>query len=500
MIRKPKTVVERLAEREREARTKQAKKKPPPSVNGDGRGPSVNHTDLGNARRVVERHGADLHYIHPWKTWLVWDGKRWAEDETGAVVRHVKDTQAALLDFVVARRKELRDDDSEQAQAEKKRLDAFVAHLLKWEDARAIGRCLELARSEPVIPLVPAALDREPFLLNVLNGTLDLRTGQLRPHRREDRLTKMTPVEFHEDAACPLWLRCVGRWMDGNENLVRYLQRVVGYGLTGDVSEQCLWFFHGGGENGKSTFLGTIIGMLGDYAMQAVSDLLMVKHHEAHPTERADLFGKRFVATIETEEGKRMAEALMKQVTGGDPIRARKMRQDFFQFEPTHKIVMAANHKPAVRGTDRAVWRRIKLVPFTVTLSAAEKDKALPAKLRRELPGILAWAVAGCLDWQEDGLAEPEEVRAATAAYQAEQDTVQAFLDECCVMHRDAKCQAGALLEAYLRWSGDKLMTAPAFRERLRAKGFENKKGAGGYWYWLGIGLPADEPRGRVGS
>jgi putative DNA primase/helicase len=501
MTRRSKTVAERLADQAREARQKKPTKKPPqPSVNSDGRGPVINNTDLGNARRLIQRHRADLRYVHPWKTWFVWDGSRWAEDQTGEAVRRVKDTQAALFRSATERWQELRDDDSAQAQAERKQIAALLAHLLHWEDARAIGRSLELARSEPGIPLLPADLDREPFLLNVQNGTLDLRTGQLRPHRREDRLSKMAAVEFHQEAACPLWLGCVRRWMDGNEDLVRYLQRVVGYGLTGDVSEQCLWFFHGGGENGKSTFLGTIIAMLGDYAMQAVSDLLMVKHHEAHPTERADLFGKRLVATIETEEGKRMAEALMKQLTGGDPIRARKMRQDFFQFEPTHKIILAANHKPAVRDTGRAAWRRIKLVPFTVTITDAEKDKSLPAKLRCELPGILAWALAGCLDWQEDGLGEPEEVRAATAAYRAEQDTVQAFLDGGCRMHPEAKCQAGALLEAYQRWSGEKLMTAPAFRERLRAKGFENKKGTGGYWYWLGIGLPADEPRGRVGS
>src|SRR5262249_36131226 len=154
-----------------------------------------------------------------------------------------------------------------------------------------------------------------------------------------------------------LWMKFLARIMDDNQDLITYLQRVVGYGLTGDVSEQCLWFFYGTGANGKSTFLGTVLAMLGDYGMQAVSDLLMVKNHEGHPTERADLLGKRFVATIETEEGKRMAEALMKQMTGGDKVRARRMRQDFFEFSPTHKIILAANHRPTVRGTDLAAWR-----------------------------------------------------------------------------------------------------------------------------------------------
>ena len=233
---------------------------------------------------------------------------------------------------------------------------------------------------------------------------------------------------------------------------------------------------------------GGLLG-LGDYGMQAVSELLMQKHHESHPTERADLFGKRFVATIETEEGKRLAEALMKQVTGGDPVRARKMRQDFFEFLPTHKIALAANHKPVVRGTDHAVWRRIKLVPFTVTIPDEEKDKNLPAKLKAEKPGILAWAIRGCLDWQRQGLGEPDEVRQATSQYQAEQDTVQGFISECCHLHPEAKANSSGLLAAYIEWSGDKLMTAPAFRKRMKDKGFESKEGTGGRYFWHGLTL-----------
>jgi putative DNA primase/helicase len=364
----------------------------------------------------------------------------------------------------------------------------LLNHCLKWEDTRAIARCLESARSEPGIPVLPGVLDADPFLLNVLNGTLDLRTGQLRPHRREDLITKLAPVRYDEAATCPTWQRSLSRWMHGNEDLIGYLRRVTGYWLTGDVSEQVLWFFHGAGANGKSTFLGTVLAMLGDYGMQAVSDLLMTKHNETHPTERADLFGRRFVATIETEEGKRMAEALLKQLTGGDKVRARKMRQDFFEFDPRHKIVLAANHKPQVRGTDHAVWRRIKLVPFTVTIPDEEKDKQLPEKLKGELPGVLAWAVAGCLEWQRHGLGEPDEVRQATAAYQAEQDAVAQFVAECCIRQGEARVKVSALFEAYGRWSGDKFMTQPAFNERLRAKGFESQRGNHGY-FWRGLAL-----------
>jgi putative DNA primase/helicase len=282
---------------------------------------------------------------------------------------------------------------SDENDSEKKRLQAILAWSFKSESAARINAMIDLARSEPGIPILPDQLDREPWLLNVQNGSIELRTGKLREHRRDDYITKLAPVEYDEAATCPTWDGFLDRIMDHNRDVMGYLQRAVGYSLTGDVSEQVIWFLYGCGANGKSTFLGAILALLGDYAMQAVSDLLMAKNHEAHPTERADLFGKRFVCTIETEEGKRLAEALMKQMTGGDRMRARRMREDFWEFPPTHKIFLAANHKPTVRGTDHAVWRRIKLVPFTVRITDAEKDRQLPEKLKKEvLPG-LQWVV-----------------------------------------------------------------------------------------------------------
>jgi putative DNA primase/helicase len=363
----------------------------------------------------------------------------------------------------------------------------------KSEQAPRLDAMLNLARSELPIPILPENLDADRFLLNVLNGTLDLRTGKLRPHQREDYITKLVPVSYDPDASCPLWHQFLQDIMDGNQDLITYLQRVVGYGLTGDVSEQCLWFFHGAGANGKSTFLGTILAMMGDYGMQAVSELLMAKAHESHPTERADLFGKRFVATIETEDGKRLAESLMKQMTGGDKMRARKMRQDFFEFDQTHKIFLAANHKPVIRGTDHGNWRRIKLVPFTVTIPDEKKDKTLPEKLKAELPGILAWAVRGCLDWQRNGgLAEPDEVRQATANYRAEQDTVAGFLADCCVTHQEFRVQTSLLFKAYVEYSGDKFMSQKTFTQRMADRGYPSERGTGGRHFYRGVTLPAD--------
>jgi putative DNA primase/helicase len=452
-------------------------------------------TDVGNALRLVKRHGREMLYCHPWRSWLEWDGRRWAQDQVGGAVRRVKDTQAAFYREVAEQVRQLGDvGDDRTKRARLEDLTARLKHALRWEDAKRIAACLELARSE--VPVLPAQLDADPMLLNVLNGTIDLRTGELRGHRLEDRLTKLAPVEYDPGRGCPLWLRFLERIMGGNVALIDYLQRVVGYALTGDVSEQALWFFHGGGANGKSTFLATVLALLGDYGMQAVSDLLMAKRHEAHSTERADLFGKRFVATIETEEGKRLAEALMKQMTGGDRVRARKLYQDFFEFEPTHKIFLAANHRPAVLGADHAVWRRIKLVPFAVTIPEAEKDPHLGEKLQAELPGILRWAVDGCLGWQRGGLREPKEVREATEAYQAEQDLVAGFLGACCFVNAQARVKVSALYDAYAEWSGDKVMSQRSFNDRLKSRGHTNKRGHGGAYFWHGIGLAggAGEP------
>ena len=416
----------------------------------------------------------------------------------------MKDTIARLYRSASEKLAELGSETSAWKDAERAtevaKVRALLNHCLRSEKALSLRAALSLAQSEPGIPILPEEMDRDPWLLNVLNGTLDLRTGQLREHRREDLLTKLAPAEYHPDAQAHRWLTFLDRILAGNIGLIAYLQRVVGYSLTGDVREQCLWFCHGKGANGKSTFLVTIKEMLGDYGLQAVTDLLMAKNTEAHPTERADLFGKRFIATIESEEGKRMAEALMKQLTGGDPIRARKMRKDLFEFMPTHKIFLAANHKPVVRGTDHAVWRRIKLIPFLVTIPEAEKDKALAEMFRDKLPGILAWAVQGCLAWQRMGLGEPDEVVRATAEYRSEQDSVQGFLDECCVLDPEAKTRSTILLTAYLNWSGNRFTTSHQFREALNGKGFESKRGHGGGYYFRGIHLSLAGEQVNVGE
>lgn len=446
--------------------------------------PDARLTDLGNAQRLVARHGQDLRYCHPWKKWLVWDGIRWKPDDTGEVMRRAKETVRSMYA------------ETARIDDERGRRDS-LKFLLKSENKDRLNAMVSLAASEPGIPVLPGDLDRDPWLLNVKNGTVDLRTGELRAHRREDLLTKLASVEYDPAAKCPRWLQFLNEIMDGNQNLIGFLQRAAGMSLTGDVSEHVLLICYGTGRNGKSTFLNTLLALTGDYGMAAAPDLLLARQGDRHPTELADLFGKRLVVAMETDEGRRLAEALVKQLTGGDPIKARRMREDFWQFTPTHKFWVATNHRPRVRGVDVAIWSRLKLVPFHVRFPDGDprQDKRLPQKLLAELPGILAWAVSGCLTWRECGLGVPEEVRAATEAYRAEQDVLAAFINECCIINPLAKALAKDLYRTYVEWcekNGERPMSQKFFGEQLSERGFERHRGTGGYYNWRGIGILAD--------
>ena len=261
---------------------------------------------------------------------------------------------------------------------------------------------------------------------------------------------------------------------------------------------------HGGGANGKSTFIAVLQAMLGDYAKQAAPELLVSRGGDHHPTELADLFGARLVASVEVDDGKRLAESLVKQMTGGDKMKARFMRQDFFEWVPTHKLFLAANHRPEIRGTDYAIWRRIHLVPFTVTIPEDERDPKLGEKLRVELPGILNWAIAGCLDWQQNGLGVPQAVRTATEEYRQEQDVLADFLAEHCVIDPQAYAVAGILYKTYTTWceaDGANPISRTAFGRRLTERGFRAEKPRIGgkqtrVWRGLGLATPTDDPSG----
>ena len=345
---------------------------------------------------------------------------------------------------------------------------------------------LKLAQSERGIPIAPEALDSDPWAWNCANGTVDLQTAQLRPHRREDLITKLCPVAYDPDATCPTWERFVYEIMDRDRDMVAYKQRTVGMSMAGVQRDHVLHLEHGDGANGKSTDLNAVLDTFGtDYAMQAPPDLLMVKQGTEHPTAQADLFGKRFVACIESDDNRRLAESLLKSLTGGDKMRARRMREDFWEFAPTHHIWLATNHRPTIRGTDLGVWRRIRLIPFNVSIPPDRQDKELPEKLHAERAGILRWCVEGCLAWQKCGLSEPEKVLAATKDYRDEQDVFAGFLDEC-VETGPYRERASVLYGGYVTWAksaGEYIQTQTKFGTALDERGFQRRKSSGVKWY-----------------
>lgn len=415
-------------------------------------------TDLGNAKRLINKHGSILRYITNWGKWIVWNNNMWKVDLCSEVYRLVEDI---LNDLLVSSK-----------ISEK---DNLKNHAFKSQGKSRIEAMIDLAKTQPNISISPQQLDKDPYLLNCLNSTINLKTGELLPHSKEHLITKTINVNYDSHAKCPNFEKFLLEIMGEDKEKVNYLQRVFGYSLTGDIREQILFFFYGTGANGKSTLLNTIKTLLSDYAKQAAPNLLVQKQNESHPTELADLCGARFVTCVEVEEGKRLAENLVKQMTGGDTIKARFMRQDFFEFTPTHKIFLAANHKPKIIGTDYAIWRRIHLVPFHVTIPEGKQDKMLQEKLTEEIPGILSWAVKGCLDWQRMGLHPPKEVIAAKEEYREEMDIIALFINDCCIMDSKATVSCTNIYKKYVDWcneSGEFVLSKINFGKKLEEKGF----------------------------
>lgn len=448
-------------------------------------------TDTGNAERLVARHGPDLRYCHPWQKWLVWDGQRWRTDQTAEVRRRAKETARAIYAEAAAVRADAWHDDK-QAQARRQELAGWARRTEAKERREAL---ITLAQSEEGLPVLPEQLDADPWLFNCHNGTLNLRTGALRPHRREDLLTKLAPVPYDSNATCPTWLAFLHTIMDGNTDLIGFLQRLTGYALTGVIREHVLVSFYGTGSNGKSTFLETVLALVGDYGWQAPPDLLLLKSNEGHPTDLASLFGVRLATCIETASGRRLDEARMKQLTGGDQICARRMREDFWTFRPTHKLVLGTNHKPVMTTTDHGTWRRQKLVPFTITIPDDHQDPTLPDKLRAEWPGILRWAAEGCLQWQQQGLGTPHAIREATQAWRDESDALGGFLAACCEINPLSEATSKELYEAYLRYcetNNDEPLKQKSFSHQLGERGFEQGR-TKRQRFWSGVRLRSNQ-------
>jgi len=444
-------------------------------------------TDMGNAQFFADLHGEDVKHCAVWDKWLVWDGKRWSMDQTAAVYRLAKKTVAEM--YVIAG--ELEGSDQRQQLAR---------HAISSESDSKIKAMISLAESEPNIAVPPNIFDKDPWLLNVKNGTIDLRTGKLKPHNRADFITKLVPIEYRPEMETPLWRAFLNKIMEGNQELIRFIQKAAGYSLTGLVNERCLFICYGTGSNGKSVFLGTLLKIAGEYAKQVPKELLIKRRYgNEHPTVIADLFGVRLATTIETERDNIFAESQVKWLTGGDRITARFMRGDYFQFNPTHKIFLATNHKPIIRGTDNAIWDRIRLIPFNVTIPPEEQDKNLAEKLEAELPGILAWAVEGCLLWQREGLCPPPEVIKATEKYREEMDILADFFADCCIIGPEHTEKNADLYKTYSRWceeQGEKPVSQRTFSQSLQERGYRNERTRNGR-IWRGLRL-SDEAKKQL--
>ena len=373
-------------------------------------------------------------------------------------------------------------------------LHKWTASSLSDAKVRAL---IASAKPKRPLPCPIAEFDRDPFLLNLVNGTLDLRTAELRPHQRSDLIRALAPIEFSPHARCPRWDRFLVRILAGREDLIQYLQRVVGYSLTGSIREQVFFLLHGTGANGKSVLLATLRGLLGDYARQSDFNAFLLQRNDGPRNDLARLVGSRLVVASEAERGRSLSESIVKQLTGGDAIAARFLYQEHFEYTPEFKLFLAANAKPVIRGTDPAIWRRVQLIPFDVAIPEEDQDKELPAKLHEELPGILNWALRGCLAWQKQGLGEPEEVRTATGAYRAEMDLLAHFVAERCVEGEDAKVKASELHRAYTEWcqtSGEKPPSQRDLSTLLIEKGLERRRLEAGVHYF-GLKLrPEHEP------
>ena len=449
---------------------------------------SRNRTDLGNAERLKDHAGADLRFVWVWDSWMVWDGRRWKRDAGGEILRRARDTVRALATMA-----EALDDEKQRA--------GLVKHALKTESAGKLQAMVKLGAC--LLGEEPAAFDQRPWLLNCLNGTIDLSTGKLGPHRRSDLLTKLVSVEFDPAATCPRWEAFLLQVMDGNPEMAAFLQRAVGYSLTGATVEQVLFLLYGTGANGKSTFTETLRALLADYATQAEFTTFLARTSDSVRNDIARLVGARFVSASEAEGGRPLAEAVVKQMTGGDIVTARFLFKEFFEFRPDFKVWLAANHKPSVRGTDHGIWRRIRLVPFAVTIPPEQRDKRLPERLRAELPGILAWAVRGCLAWQQEGLGAPPEVLAATDSYREEMDVLAGFLDEHCVVQPGAFVATKELYAAYATWAegaGEKKLSKKWLAMRLAERGLSSGRGLRGARGWSGLRLRRDGDLARPSS
>lgn len=456
-----------------------------PEALADGHGA----TDVGNARRLIEAWGNEFQYVPGWG-FVTWDGYRWRRDQYGAVHRYAKDTVRRMINDAGGLLKMFKTDREHQddVKAAKK--------LLKWAEQssndRRINAMIKVAESEAEVVVPLEDFDARHTLFNADNATIDLTTGEAKLPERADHLTKHTKVRYDEKAECPLWQKFILEIMNGDVELADYLQRVVGYCLTGSTIEQVFWVFYGTGSNGKSTFLSIIGQLIGDYSSKTDSNTFRQSKYGSKETELARLQGSRFVWCTEVGENSRLDEEFVKSVTGQEKLRARELYQKGYDYTPEFKLVLATNHKPEIRGQDHGMWRRIVLVPFEVKFEGDRKDRKLHDKLQAELSGILNWAIAGAVRWHKDGLQTPDKATAATNTYREESDVLGEFLGENCLLEKGEEISSAVLMRVYGQFckeNNEKPMSTQAFGRRLTDRGISRRKGSDGRVILEGIGL-----------
>lgn len=448
-------------------------------------------TDAGQGESIALLYGDTLRYDHSRADWLVWDGVRWSPNLPGTPTQIAKRAARRRLEAAAAL-------PNEGTEDKKKRLEA-----LRWamqaENLYRIKSALALAQTEQPISATAEKFDLDPWLLACANGIVDLRTGQLRDGQPDDMLTLSTNVPYDPTAYCPRWQQFLQEVFLDDTDLIAFIQRAVGYCLTGSTREQVLFMLWGSGANGKTVFLGVLRGILGEYAANTRFDTFLAEPKAAGASASPDLAalrGARLVTASEVAEGRILNEARLKTITGGDPITARFLHANFFTFVPHLKLWLAVNHKPQVRETEEAIWRRIRLVPFTAYFPPGRADADLPKRLEEEAPGILAWAIEGCLQWQAQGLGQPAAVVKATTAYRAEQDVVGRFLDECTVQAPTATVEVARLYAEYKTWceaNGERPETGNKFGRCMTDRGFQRGKApTTRRTVYMGVGLLAE--------
>jgi putative DNA primase/helicase len=439
---------------------------------------NIQFTDATNAQRLFREHGKDIRYNAAWKKWVVWNGTHWEMDEGALIHERGLQTVRNIYDEVLKT-----DDWRERMEIENyAKLSESMRRRKAFVEAASVIKALNITSDN---------LDRNPWLLNVKNGTIDVTTGEFREHRQEDMITKIANVEYKPEADCPLWKQFIREIMDFKADVIGFVQTAAGWALTGDTSEQTMFILFGSGANGKSTFLNTIMYLLGDYAIATPTETFMRKNGDQNTNDIARLRGTRFVTTTEAEQGRRLSEPLIKQITGNDRMTARFLYGEFFNFTPTFKIFMATNHKPVIKGTDHGIWRRIKLIPFTTRIPEEKQDKDLELKLREEASGILNWLLEGTARWKRERLKAPPAILNATDEYRGEMDVIGNFLKECCIQKPEAAIRIRELFKAYQDWceeNNEHAVSERFFGLHLKEMGIEQRRTSEAR-FWSGLAL-----------